>query len=76
MSNTDIEFIEIYNVYARSVLQNTSKSNGCDWKAFKSLLISEIISWEVNYVSLLAATEGLYILSFMSLYMTWALQVK
>ena len=76
MSNIDIEFIEIYKVYARSVLQNTSKNNGCDWKAFKSLLISEVISWEVTYVSLLAAIEGLYILSSMSLCMTWALRVK
>ena len=76
MSNIDIEFIEIYKVYARSVLQNNSKNNGYNWKAFKSLLISEVISWEVTYVSLLAAIEGPYILSSMSLYITWALSIK
>lgn len=76
MSNIDIEYIEIYKIYARSVLQNPSKNNGCDWRAFNSLLIPEVISCEVTYVCLLAAIEGLYILSSMSLYMTWALRIK
>ena len=47
MSNIDIEYIELYKVYARSVLQNTSKNNGCDWRASNhcSFLKSYLEKW-------------------------------